>query len=772
MSSGLNFFYFYLYRTIMCIFILTSPSLALAQMSLIDGILIQADTTEGYTEKDQFLLKGNVQVAFEGQALKCDEALVDVKNNIIEARGNVVLNDPQVHLEADFIRFNYKTNTGTIQNGFLQSGQLVIEGDVIEKTAEKVYVATNAEFTSCTTCPPGWSFSGREIEAELGGYAKIRRPIFKIAGWSLLPLPWMMVPLKTERQSGLLVPSYEYTQRGKLALSESFFWAISRSQDATFTLTYHELLGLKWASEYRYILSEGSEGNLRGAFLKDRLFSEEIQEEYNKSTNSDRWFVKYSHQYNLPENFVQRVDLTDISDLEYIRDFPNDLEEWGDPALENRISITKNYDWLHLSSEALIFKNLLREYPLADNSDAVHKMPEIQVRTTEIPLWDFGPSISFDLNSTHFVRDQFSYDDLSIGEREPLPAGPDYPGEYVRDGEFNPGTDLLRTGHRLDMSSRIHSPFQLGDLFHFSPALTYREMQYQFQIEPDATNQSFSPTAAQRYLQADFSVRTEFSQVFGEENAFGERYKHSVTPEIGYSNIPWIRRPNHPFFGDFRGQPYVRSFEPISDQDLNGINKIQFDYDDRVFDRELVTLALTNQIIKKSFSGGEPSYKNLVFFNLNQSYDFNESRTEKPQPWSSVNGVLSVDTRYIYADSTTSYNPYARITNTSTRLQIKPEELHYFQISYSKTTLVNEDNEVLDETRTENIGLGLGMVSKYWDLAANVDYSKITGEIQSWDYITRIKPPGNCWYIELMHRQILGGDVNLKANVSFNFDGI
>lgn len=753
--------------------LLALPEAGWAQ-STIDGILIQADSTEGFTEKDQFLLKGNVQVAFEGQTLKCDEALIDTKREFIEARGNVVIENLQVHLEADYVRLNYKTNTGIIENGFVQSGQVVVEGKRIQKTGDQVYVAEDAEFTSCDTCPPGWSFSGNRIEAELGGYAKIRRPVFKIAGWPVLPLPWLLVPLKTDRQSGLLVPSYEYTQRGKLALSESFFWAISRSQDATLTLTYHELLGLKWASEYRYILDEDSAGELRGAYLKDRLFPQELQSTYGVSSNIGRWFVNYSHHYDLPDGFVQRVDVTDISDLEYVRDFPNDLEEWGDPALENRISITKNYDWLHLSSEALIFKNLLREYPLADNSDAVHKMPEIQARTVEIPFWDFGPSINFNLNSTHFVRDRFSYDDLQEvnGEREPIPAtGSNNPGEYRRDGSFDPATDLVRTGHRLDMSSRIQAPFQLGSLFQVTPAVTYREMQYQFQVDDSAVN-GFPPSAAQRYVQTDILARTEFNRVFGRGGEFGEKYKHAIIPEVGYSNIPWIRRPNHPFFGDFRDQPFARALEPISDQDLNGINKVQFDYDDRVFDRELVTLSLTNQLVKKSFFNGSPSYHNLASFQLSQSYDFNESRTDRPQPWSNITGVLSVDTRYVYADSSTSYNPYARITNTSTRLRIKPEELHYFQISYSKTTLVNQDNEVLEGTTTENIGLGLGMVSKYWDLVANLDYSRVTGELQSWDYITRIKPPGDCWYIELMHRQILGGDVNLKANVSFNFDGI
>jgi LPS-assembly protein len=754
---------------------------ARAQSSVIDGVLIQADSTEGYTEKNQFILRGHVQVVFQGQSLSCDQAVVDIKAKTVEAWGDVIIDDAKVHLEADRIKLNYQTNQGEIDNGFVQSGQVVVEGKKIQKVADQVYVATDAEFTSCTTCPAGWSFSGREIEAELGGYAKIKRPVFKIAGWSVLPLPWLLVPLKTDRQSGLLVPSYEYSQRGKLAITLPFFWAISRSQDLTANLTYHELLGPKWSGDYRYVLSEESHGALHGAFINDRLFNTEMENKYGTHPNVRRWYFKYFHYFDLPQDYVQRVDLINMSDLDYLKDFPGDLEDLGitsgDPSLENRVSLTKNSDVINTSVEASIYKNLLRYYPLADNSDAVHKIPEIRVRSSEIPLWDRGPSLNFDMTSTHFVRDGFSYDDLHVGAdphgsgetgRFPTPTGE--PGRYQRDGTFDPTTDLLRTGHRLDMTSSLSYPFQLGRFFELNPSLTYREMQYRFQIDDGTPD--FSTTAAQRYVQTDVSLLTEFSKVYGKEGAFGEKFRHSVIPQISYSHIPWIRRPHHAFFGQFEGQRFNRSLEPVSDQDLNGINKIQFDYDDRVFDRDFITFALRNQWTRKTFSGGLPVYTNLAYFELSQSYDFNEAGTSHPQPWSNVNGILSLDMTYLGMDSSTSYNGYAKITNTSTRIRIKPQPDHYFQVSYSKTLLVDENNEVQTGTETENIGLGLGMISSYWDLTAQLDYSKLTRQIQAWEYRSRFKPPGNCWYLELIHRQTLGGDANIKANVSFNFDGL
>jgi len=750
----------------------------LAQTSLIDGILVRADATEGFTEKNRFILTGNVQVAYDGQSILCDKAIIDVENTTVEAIGNVVMDDPNTHLEADRVKLNYKTNRGEIDNGFIQSGQVVVEGLKMKKIGDQVYWAEDAEFTSCTTCPPGWSFSGKEIEAELGGYAKIKRPIFKLGGFPFLPLPWIMVPLKTERQSGFLVPSYEYSQRGHFALTGEYFWAISKSQDATLGLTYHELLGLKWQSEYRFVLSETSSGELHGSYINDRLFDSELKTAYPGANSiNSRWYYQYSHMMQLPNGFTQRIEYTDISDLDYLKDFPNDLEELGassgDSALENKVSISKNFEQFHMSAEALMFKNLVRAYPLADNSDAVHKIPEIQIRSSEVSLWDSGPFVHLDVNSAHFVRDRYSYDDLknNSGSREPTAAPARY-GEYVRDGQFDPTVDLLRTGHRLDVTSRLHYPFQVFKLFEVSPSVSVREMQYRFQVDEDVTAQGFSQTAAQRYIQTDLGVSTEINGFYGEDQSFAEKYKHTMIPKISYSNIPWIRRPDHLFFGQFEEQRFNTNYAPVSDQDLNGVNRLQFDYRDRVFDKDLVTFSFRNELTRKSFVNGDPQYTRLASLEVNQSYDINESRSPNSQAWSNIQSRLTLGLEHVALNADTSYNPYARLVNSTTILNLIPEPGNYFQISYAKETLVDENNNILSGAITENLGLGLGMSTPYWDLVVSMAYSKISREIQEWQYTSRFKPPGNCWYIDIFHRQALGGATNLKANIAFNFDGI
>lgn len=184
-------------RAVVLAFAFFFSVLAAAQSSVTDGVLINADSMFRDLEKKTVKLKGNVQLVFKGQHLSCDKALLDLNAQQITAEGHVILYNEKTHVEGDKIVFNYRENTGYIYNGFVQSGQVVFEGEVVEKVGEDRYLASNAHYTACETCPPGWSFSGRKIDAEIGGYARIQRPVFRIGGVPVMILPSIIVPLKS-----------------------------------------------------------------------------------------------------------------------------------------------------------------------------------------------------------------------------------------------------------------------------------------------------------------------------------------------------------------------------------------------------------------------------------------------------------------------------------------------------------------------------------------------------------------------------------------------
>ena len=743
-----------------------------SSQSVTDGIVINADQMERNASKNQIYLQDNVQLIFKGQHMVCQKATIDLNKNEVTAEGNVILESPQVHLEASLAKLNYKTNTGYFENGFVQSGQVVFEGKLLQKTGAEDYVIEDGYFTACTNCEPDWSFSGRSIKARVGGYAHISRPIFRVRGVPILILPLIIVPLKSARQSGLLEPSFDLAGGSSgVGFGQSFFWAISPSQDLTATLKWYEKRGAKTLADYRYVLSENSKGDFHSGLLQDKAF----QQSQNLSASYNRWFYEYNHIYNLPDHFVHRVNWKDISDLRYLRDFPLEIKGHQLPALENRTSITQNLEQRHFSAEVSTFKNLLKTSPTANNDDVVNKFPELRYSLTEQRLGsDWAPLFRLDMRAVQFARGGSSYDNLTNVSSDP--TKPDFQptldanGSARQDGTFNSSSDIVRTGQRLDVIPQLSMPFQFWKKLELTPSIRFRETQYRWNVDQQMINSGFAQTAARRYVESEVFMKTELNRVYQSES--GDRYKHSIEPELTYSVIPWIRQPRHPFFGDYAGQKYQRTFDPISDVDLNNPNnKIQFDYADRIFEKRLVDLGLTQYLVRKNVKAGG-TYENLVKFRVSQSYDFREANENvNPQPWSVINTLLDVRFRYIQVLSASAYNPYAHIANSTSRIRVVNDRQSYAEISYSHNVLVNNSNEVQPDTATENIGGGLGFTSRFLNLAGQLDYSNITKRLQGWKYIAQFMTPGQCWGIHVYHEHIIGGENQFHIKFQFDFGG-
>ena len=80
----------------------------------------------------------------------------------------------------------------------------------------------------------------------------------------LLYLPAFYYPMnKEDRSTGFLLPSYGASNLRGSTLSNAFFWAISRSQDATFFHDWTSKFGQGFGSEYRYVREAGSRGTVK-----------------------------------------------------------------------------------------------------------------------------------------------------------------------------------------------------------------------------------------------------------------------------------------------------------------------------------------------------------------------------------------------------------------------------------------------------------------------------------------------------------------------------
>ncbi|HET9467822.1 MAG TPA: putative LPS assembly protein LptD [Vicinamibacterales bacterium] len=269
--------------------ILVTPQFAAAQLTDIPGfnkVLAQVQRLDG----NRFLLTEGVELEQESMRFYADQVEYHADTKRMIATGNVLLIETDHQIAADRADFNAETRLGTFFNarGFATIGALPgaapdasaaanpdvqFYGETLEKTGIDTYVITNGGFTSCVQANPRWEMTSGSLKLRVDHYALLRNMFLKVKGVPAIYLPVMYYPLSKEnRNTGFLMPSYGSSSYKGQTISNAFFWAINRSQDATFLHDWFSKTGQAIAGEYRYV-SLGGSGNIRTDFLNEKAIT-------------------------------------------------------------------------------------------------------------------------------------------------------------------------------------------------------------------------------------------------------------------------------------------------------------------------------------------------------------------------------------------------------------------------------------------------------------------------------------------------------------------
>ena len=754
----------------------SNDSIVPSTMAKIDGFLISCESVDRNLDTGESVLSGNVQIIYKDQHFKANHVIIDQKNKRAILDGHVVVNNATVEIGGDHIELDYEQNTSKITNGYVKSNNIFFSGASIEQQNTNKFFVIDANYTTCNNCPASWSFDGSEINAEIGGYAFLKNSFLKVSGIPIFWLPYFIVPLKNERQTGFLAPEFGFIRDRHFFFSQSLFVAISRSQDMTFTFKNYDVGGLKKQIEYRYSISDQSYGEFNFAHINDSLFSSKLR--YTRFTPSDqvegkfdRWSIRGYNQYQLTPSEKFCISLNQVSDLEYPQDFFDEFPNYADSGLENRFNYTNNSDNTSLSIGAVYYKHLLSANALSNNAPAVHQLPEVNFDSVikEVPNTPFF--YKFNLNYTNFYRDT-NYDDITNNGTQ------NFVSNYANDprcennesfdpqcmtssdGQFNEGTDAIRTGQRLmAKGALLTKSYALGNVINISPEISYNESHYIFPVGENKYS-------TKRYLEFDLLSRSKLFDIYQGKNS---KYKHEFIPEFSYRWIPWMQENPNQFFGIASdGDIPVVSKNIISDNDLNNENKVQFDYHDRVYDRNLITLTLLNRVIEKNDMTS--SYTNIFDLQIKQSYDLYQALygKNKNEPLSDLSSLMNLYLNEVTISNQANYYPYLSATNSSTTITYRNTLQQYFKIGY-----ISKRSE---EPKQDDVSLALGFVTSYINLLTGVildtsENRQSDSRIKKVSLITQIKPPGECWAINFYRDQKIGLEAEWKVQFNFSFDG-
>lgn len=494
---------------------------------------ITADRTLYHSREKVYEAFGHVVVSAQGQRLSADYLWLDDNTKDIKARGNVVFVDKESTVESAELHFNLTTGFGAIFYGKVTNDLYLLRGQLIRRVGSDHYLATEGEYSTCKDCPESWKLSARNIDVTMDGYAYMDSVFVQVKDVPTLYVPYLIVPVKTRRQSGLLFPRMGRSGNHGFVFVQPGFLALSDHQDITLSFGTYDKRGLRYEFDHRYVGSGGIQGQFNGYFSKDRNFSH---------NNGDRGAIKTSHEWPFHQHFDMRWRFQDVNDRDYTYDFVEDLNVLRLPAIESNAVAQAPFQDFFISAEMKRYRNLLYAPPVGFDPGTVQASPTVHAGVKERKIW--GPLLgTFYGRYDRFTRGKGAFTDLN--------------GNSLFDPDFFNPTDTnlinltvtnperLREANRYILSPELSIPFRAGSFFSVVPSAQYNEIHYNFPM-PRATSGVDGTATSYFHLKLDTS--TTFERVYNYDGEKVSRLKHQLTPFVNFSYIPKVHsNPRHPF---------------------------------------------------------------------------------------------------------------------------------------------------------------------------------------------------------------------------------
>ena len=575
--------------------------------------LLDADRIVSREEQNTIEAFGNVHLSRLENYLQADYAKLHTNTNLLYLKGNITAYWDRDFLQGDEAELDLNSNTGWIRNGqvFMTDEHMYFTGRHMEKTGENTYTFIQGTVTSCDGYVPPWSIFSSRGKITVDGYASLWHPRFRIKDRPVLYSPYMIVPVKTERQSGFLIPDLGHSSETGTNINLPYYLVIDDQRDATFYTNYYSKRGLMLGLEYRHTPDLLSKGLWRADWLRDGKKHDTLQNEPSRFRNDglfrpnrDRYWLRGKYDgYSPVWGLFYKIDLDYVSDQNYLREFRSGLSGFDSSRKQfldsfgrdiqdrdrlirtNIISAARNWNSVGLDarmvySDNLAYKN--RNRPSRRNP-TIQRLPEINFNLFRTSLGSSPLELQGSSQAVHFWR------------------------------EF--GTRASRIDLYPSISAPLSSPF--GTL---TPRLGWRQTSYfvdRFENDP-AGRDTDNRFQSRGIYDLNINAYTNLFRIFklksihdldeiGEAGSW-TRIRHSIKPELDYDFIPKLKQDRYP----------------------------RFDSLDRIEPKEELTYSISNiftrrkDIPARTAGGAETSLRSsyLDFFRLKfeQSYDFREAR--------------------------------------------------------------------------------------------------------------------------------------------------
>ncbi|PLX66129.1 MAG: hypothetical protein C0603_11990 [Denitrovibrio sp.] len=289
-----------------------------------EKVTIEADTVDT-PEKSIYHAKGNVKI-FQGEkTLLADEIFYNKENNAIHAIGNVKLTEDGSILECSEMNYDTEKESGVfIDTKAFMPPYHWITASKIDKQSKYSYKMDDATFSTCEGAKPDWSFKASEANISVGGYLSSWHTTARIKNVPVFYTPYFIYPIKTERETGFLVPNAGYNSNLGAYFQPKFYWNIGVDQDATFASLIAANAPSLNTLEHRIAISKRSNIQTYIEYTADeKRYPNNKDGVYTIEEERGRFFINNKTTLTLSDSILFRAQVDAVSDYEYIDDFGN-----------------------------------------------------------------------------------------------------------------------------------------------------------------------------------------------------------------------------------------------------------------------------------------------------------------------------------------------------------------------------------------------------------------------------------------------------------------
>jgi len=382
------------------------------QLNLGDSVSIYSEKAYRRDNGSYFEAIGNVIIISGKDTLYGEKASLNAKTGEVKIEGSVRYIGKSLTIYGSKIDFNMQTGALEMTNARMITPEFSIVATKILKKSDKNYYAEDAEFTTCRDCKESWLISGKEVHIELERYVQIYHALMKVKGIDVLYFPYISLPIKNKRESGLLFPTLQTRVLEGFIYQQPVFWAINDSKDVTISPTFLGERGLGVDLEYRQVFGEKNWVEFNSKVLMDTIYEPEALNTSRSGRHTYRHFYDIENHSQWSNSFSHHLSLQGVKDLDIYRDFNYYTEEkFADSNVGLDLFADKRWERFSMSVEANYKRNLLIADPTEFDKKYVQTLPSLKISMMPAILYqadqDFLYKIStgVDVNLSSFKQD-------------------------------------------------------------------------------------------------------------------------------------------------------------------------------------------------------------------------------------------------------------------------------------------------------------------------------------------------------------------------------